>query len=77
MTPTLSANEDGRADRQFKRHLAATHDLEPADYRDLFDLKRDYPMVASDYAAQHSAMAKKTGLGRKPPTRKKAASSRR
>ena len=70
----------GQPQKLLKRHLAATHDLTPEDYRALFDLKRDYPMVASDYRAQRSAMAKKIGLGRKPPVqkgRKKAASSRR
>ena len=70
----------GQPQKLLKRHLAATHELTPEDYRDLFDLKRDYPMVASDYAAQRSAMAKKIGLGRKTPVqkaRKKAASSRR
>ncbi len=70
----------GQPQKLLKRHLAATHELTPADYRDLFDLKRDYPMVAPAYAAQRSAMAKKIGLGRKPLAqkgRKKAAGSRR
>ena len=71
----------GQPQKLLKRHLAATHELTPEDYRDLFDLKRDYPMVASDYRAQRSAMAKKIGLGRKPQPaqkgRKKAARSRR
>jgi len=70
----------GQPQKLLKRHLASTHDLTPEDYRDLFDLKRDYPMVAPDYAAQRSALAKKVGLGRKPPApkaRKKATSSRR
>ncbi len=70
----------GQPQKLLKRHVAATHDLTPEDYRDLFDLKRDYPMVAPAYAAQRSAMAKKIGLGRKPLAqkgRKKAAGSRR
>ena len=70
----------GQPQKLLKRHLAAMHDLTPEDYRDLFGLKRDYPMVAPDYAAQRSALAKKVGLGRKPPApkaRKKATSSRR
>ena len=70
----------GRPQKLLKRHLAATHELTPEAYRDLFDLKRDYPMVASDYRAQRSAMAKKIGLGRKPLAqkgRKKAVSPRR
>jgi predicted transcriptional regulator len=32
----------------------------------LYKLPDDYPMVASAYSAERSAMAKRIGLGRKP-----------
>ena len=48
-----------------KRHLRAAHDLSPAEYREMFTLKDDYPMVAPRYSERRSAMAKSFGLGKK------------
>ncbi|MEJ5976578.1 MucR family transcriptional regulator [Novosphingobium sp. PS1R-30] len=56
---------DGKPYRTLKRHLS-THGLTPAEYRERYRLKSDYPMVAETYAAQRRAIAKKLGLGRKP-----------
>lgn len=56
---------DGNKYRTLKRHLA-THGLTPAEYRARYGLKPDYPMVATAYSESRSALAKKTGLGRKP-----------
>lgn len=56
----------GDAFKSLKRHLQAEHKLTPDDYRAAFDLKGDYPIVAPNYAAQRSALAKSLGLGRKP-----------
>ncbi|MCW1430901.1 MucR family transcriptional regulator [Novosphingobium sp. JCM 18896] len=56
---------DGKPYRTLKRHLA-THGLTPAEYRERYKLKSDYPMVAETYAAQRRAIAKQVGLGRKP-----------
>ncbi len=74
----------GKPQKMLKRHLATRHELSPDEYRDLFGLKDDYPLVAPAYAAQRSALAKKIGLGRKPEpakpakaTRKKAAPRKR
>jgi predicted transcriptional regulator len=39
--------------------------MTPAEYREKWGLPRDYPMVAPNYAAQRSELAKKSGLGRK------------
>ena len=39
--------------------------LSPEDYRDKWGLAVDYPMVAPNYAAARSALAKKMGLGQK------------
>jgi predicted transcriptional regulator len=52
--------------KSLKRHLQAEHELTPEEYRAAFDLKSDYPLVAPNYAAQRSALAKSLGLGRKP-----------
>jgi predicted transcriptional regulator len=56
----------GKGQKMLKRHLATQHDLIPDHYRAMFGLRDDYPLVAPDYAAARSALAKKIGLGRKP-----------
>ncbi|MFE1599043.1 MucR family transcriptional regulator [Methylobacterium sp. ID0610] len=65
--------EDGRHYRSLKRHLAK-HDLTPEQYRQKWGLPPDYPMIAANYAAMRSELAKASGLGRSRPP---AASSRR
>ncbi len=37
--------------------------MTPEQYRQKWNLPSDYPMVAPNYAAQRSALAKKIGLG--------------
>ena len=54
--------EDGKRFKSLRRHLAG-HGLTPAQYREKWHLPSDYPMVAPNYAAQRSALAKKIGLG--------------
>ena len=54
---------DGKSYKTLKRHLG-THGLDPHSYRQRYGLSSDYPMVAPEYAAQRSALAKATGLGR-------------
>ncbi|GJD70059.1 MucR family transcriptional regulator [Methylobacterium gnaphalii] len=54
---------DGKAYKTMKRHLG-THGLDPHSYRQCYGLPSDYPMVAPNYAAQRSALAKSIGLGR-------------
>ena len=56
--------EDGRQYKSLKRHLKG-RGLTPDGYRAKWGLPGDYPMVAADYAAQRSALAKAMGLGRK------------
>lgn len=53
---------DGKPYKTLKRHLG-THGLEPHGYRQRYGLPPDYPMVAPNYAAQRSALAKAIGLG--------------
>jgi len=54
---------DGKPYKTLKRHLG-THGLDPYSYRQRYGLPSDYPMVAPNYAAQRSALAKSIGLGR-------------
>ena len=57
--------EDGKRFKSLKRHLRTHHDLTPEQYRERWGLAHDYPMVAPNYAAARSALAKKLGLGQK------------
>lgn len=54
--------DDGRKFKSLKRHLASLG-MTPDQYRAKWNLAPDYPMVASNYAATRSALAKKIGLG--------------
>lgn len=54
---------DGKSYKTLKRHLSR-HGLDPLGYRERFGLPADYPMVASNYAARRSELAKRLGLGR-------------
>ena len=54
--------EDGKKFKSLKRHLRTHYDLSPEDYREKWGLSADYPMVAPNYAAARSALAKKMGL---------------
>lgn len=54
---------DGKSYKTLKRHLA-TFGLDQRSYCERFGLPSDYPMVASNYAAKRSALAKQFGLGR-------------
>jgi predicted transcriptional regulator len=58
--------EDGKKLKMLKRHLMTTYKLTPEQYREKWSLPASYPMVAPDYAARRSTLAKKIGLGRKP-----------
>jgi len=55
---------DGKPYKTLKRHLS-TNGLTPAEYRQRYNLKADYPMVAENYASLRRDLAKKIGLGRK------------
>ena len=55
----------GEKFKALKRHLQTTHKLTPSEYREAFKLKSDYPLVAPNYAARRSELAKSLGLGRK------------
>lgn len=57
--------EDGKRFKSLKRHLTSHYDMTPDEYRAKWGLPRDYPMVAPNYAAARSALARKMGLGQK------------
>lgn len=57
--------EDGRKFKSLKRHLATHYGMTPEQYRAKWSLPADYPMVAPNYAATRSELAKTMGLGRK------------
>lgn len=56
---------DGKPYKTLRRHLAG-HGLTPEQYRDRYNLRSDYPMVAENYSQARRDMAKRIGLGRKP-----------
>src|SRR5262249_18979175 len=49
--------------KMIKRHLMTSHSMNPEQYRAKWELPRDCPLVAKNYAAQRSALAKSIGLG--------------
>jgi predicted transcriptional regulator len=55
--------EDGKKFKSLKRHLRTHYKLSPDEYRAKWNLPHDYPMVAPNYAAARSQLAKKMGLG--------------
>ena len=64
ITPdALICLEDGRKFKSLKRHLQTKYGMSPNDYRAKWGLPKDYPMVAPNYAAARSALAKQSGLG--------------
>jgi len=65
--------EDGKKLKMLKRHLATSYNMTPDQYRERWGLPTDYPMVAPDYAAKRSELAKSIGLGRKPSSEAEAA----
>jgi len=55
--------EDGLKFKSLKRHLRTRYKMTPEQYREKWALPPDYPMVASNYAAARSQLAKQMGLG--------------
>ena len=63
---------DGRPYKTLKRHLSR-HGLTPAEYRQRYGLKADYPMTTPAYSEHRREVAKSLGLGRKPKAPEQAA----
>jgi predicted transcriptional regulator len=55
---------DGKPYKTLRRHLGK-HGLTPEQYRQRYNLKADYPMVAENYSTARREMAHKIGLGQK------------
>ncbi|MGE0420036.1 MAG: MucR family transcriptional regulator [Acetobacteraceae bacterium] len=62
----LTCRECGMTMKMLKRHLITVHGLTPEEYRAKWNLAADSPMVASNYAALRSKLAKESGLGKRP-----------
>jgi len=62
--------EDGKKFKSLKRHLRIRYGLSPEQYREKWGLPPDYPMVAPNYAATRSQLAKRMGLGQQRRRRK-------
>ncbi|TDE38871.1 MucR family transcriptional regulator [Antarcticimicrobium sediminis] len=54
----------GRGFTMLKRHIKAEHGLTEEDYRALYALPEDMPLVAPNYSERKAAYAKRVGLGR-------------
>jgi predicted transcriptional regulator len=65
----LVCMECGLHMKMLKRHLQTVHNETPAQYRAKWNLPGDYPMVARQYAALRSSLAKESGLGKRPAPR--------
>jgi predicted transcriptional regulator len=62
--------EDGLKFKSLKRHLRTRYNLTPDQYREKWGLPPDYSMVAPNYAAARSQLAKQMGLGQQRRRRK-------
>jgi predicted transcriptional regulator len=62
--------EDGKRFKSLKRHLRTQYSMTPDQYRAKWNLPPDYPMVAPNYAAARSQLAKQMGLGQQRRRRK-------
>ena len=60
--------EDGKKLTMLKRYLRTNFNMTPEEYRAKWNLPRDYPMVAPNYAETRRTLAKTIGLGRKAKT---------
>ncbi len=63
--------EDGKKFKSLKRHLRTQYNMTPEQYREKWNLGADYPMVAPNYAAARSELAKQMGLGQQRRRRTK------
>lgn len=65
--------EDGLKFKSLKRHLRTRYNMTPDQYREKWGLPPDYAMVASNYAAARSELAKQMGLGQQRRRRRERA----
>ena len=61
---TITCLDCGWKGSMIKRHLMTAHGVDADQYRAKWGLPGDYPLVARNYAARRSELAKANGLGR-------------
>ncbi|WP_194953985.1 MucR family transcriptional regulator [Sphingopyxis solisilvae] len=57
--------EDGKKLKMLRRYLQTNFGMTPDEYRAKWNLPKDYPMVAPNYAEKRRELAKQIGLGTK------------
>jgi predicted transcriptional regulator len=62
----------GLKSKMLKRHLSTAHNMTALEYRSRWGLSDDYPMIAPNYSAQRSEIAKSLGLGQRGGRRRTA-----
>lgn len=66
VTPdTVTCMHCGVVMKSLKRHIGNVHSQTPEAYREFWNLPADHPIVAPNYSAKRSQLAKDHGLGRK------------
>jgi predicted transcriptional regulator len=61
---TITCLDCGFKSQMLKRHLSSAHGMTVDEYRARWSLPNDYPIVARNYSARRSELAKKFGLGK-------------
>ncbi|MBF0142768.1 MAG: MucR family transcriptional regulator [Magnetococcales bacterium] len=56
----------GKATKALKSHLTRSHHLKVHEYRNRFNLPKDFPMVAPTYSKRRRELALEAGLGERP-----------
>ena len=69
----IACLECGYKGSMLRRHLKTAHNLTPEEYRQHWNLPTDYPVVAPNYAARRSELAKAIGLGKRSTSDQTAA----
>ena len=54
----------GKGFKMLKRHLGAEHGLSEQEYRAMFNLPEELPLVAPSYSRKKAAFAKEAGFGK-------------
>jgi predicted transcriptional regulator len=66
---SITCLDCGQKSKMLKRHLSTAHSMTVDEYRTRWGLPTDYPMVAKNYSARRSELAKSLGLGRRGGSR--------
>jgi predicted transcriptional regulator len=62
---TITCLDCGYRAQMLKRHLMTAHGMTTGEYRVRWNLPSDYAVVAKNYSARRSELAKSLGLGRR------------